>query len=463
MNGKVPARQFWSSRTAFLLATIGSAVGLGSIWKFPYMVGDNGGGAFVLVYLGAILIIILPLLIAEFAVGRRGGGSAVGSFANVAEESGASRSWGLAGVLGAVASFLILSFYSVVGGWTLAFIPLTASGSFTGAGVPEIAGHLTALLADPMTLTLYHGLFMGVTAVIVMLGVISGLERAVTILMPLMFAIMAVLVVYALVTADGFAAARFLFTPDFSKITANVVIDAIGLAFFSISVGLGAMITYAAYAGRDIDLSETALITIAADTFISFMAGFAIFPLVFSYGLDVAQGPALMFQVLPVAFSKMPLGAFVGTAFFVLLFVSALASAISLLEIFVSWLVESGIPRLIAAPSAALLCWFAGLGTVYSFNLWSGVHPLDGVRGFENQTIYDLLDFLTSNIMLPLGGILVAVFAGYVMRRSAVLEELGWKEGVIAWAWFLAIRFITPLAIILVLVWKFTPSGNAGG
>lgn len=453
----------WSGRLTFLLATMGSAVGLGSIWKFPYMVGANGGGAFVIVYLLGLALIIFPLLLAEFIIGRRGGGSVVGSLQSVAEEHKATRAWGLLGVWSVLAAILILSFYSVIGGWTIAYLPVAVSGGLNGQTPETIGMMFNGLLADPTRLTLTHGMFMALTAGIVALGVTSGLERAVTILMPLMFLIMLGLCFYAVTTGEAGRAFTFMFTPDFSKITGQVVLDAIGLGFFSISVGMGAMITYAAYSDRSINLSQIAIATIAGDTIVSFLAGFAIFPLVFAYGLDPAGGPGLMFVTLPVAFAQMPAGAIVGAAFFFLLLVSALASALSLMEIIVAYAVERGLPRAFASIGAGLLCFALGMLTVFSFNVWSQWFPLADVPGFATKTVFDIIDYLTSNIMLTVGGFLLAIFGGFVMSRRAVAEELGIADN--GWLAFyrLLLQVVCPLVVGLILISAIWGTAATGG
>jgi neurotransmitter:Na+ symporter, NSS family len=369
-------------------------------------------------------------MIGEFVIGRRGGKSAVGSLAKVARDNGASPAWAVVGGWGVLTGFLILSFYSVIGGWTIAYIPHALSDAFAGHTPEQVAAQFSATLADPVGLTFHHAVFMALTAVIVARGINDGVERAVTFLMPLMFAILIGLVGYAFATADVAAAATFFFTPDFSKLTPEVVLSAVGLGFFSIGTGIGAMITYAAYAPREIRLGEAAVWTIAADTFASFLAAFAIFPLVFSYQLDPAGGAGLMFTTLPIAFGQMPGGTFVGAAFFVLLVVSALASAISLLELVVAWATETfGVSRTTAAYGSAFVCWIVGLGTVLSFNHWGTWYPLDAVPSFESKGFFDALDHLTSNIMLPLGGIFLGLFVGWVMSKKAVLEELGIQDG----------------------------------
>jgi neurotransmitter:Na+ symporter, NSS family len=448
-----PEKQAWSGRFAFLMATVGSAVGLGSIWKFPYMVGANGGSVFLFAYLAGLVVLILPLMIGEFVIGRRGGKSAVGSIAKVARDNGATPAWAAVGGWGVLTGFLILSFYSVIGGWTVAYIPQALSNAFADRTAEQVGQQFTSMLSDPVGLAFHHAIFMAMTAVIVARGVSDGLERAVTFLMPLMFVILIGLVGYAFATADIQAAATFFFTPDYTKLTPEVVLSAVGLGFFSIGTGIGAMITYAAYAPREIRLGEAAVWTIAADTFASFLAAFAIFPLVFAYDLDPAGGPGLMFTTLPIAFGQMPGGAFVGAAFFLLLVVSALASAISLLELVVAWATERfAVSRAMAAYTTGFICWLVGLGTVLSFNNWSTWFPLAAVPTFGSKTFFDALDHLTSNIMLPLGGIFLGLFVGWVMSKKAVLEELGIADGP---RWQL-LRFllgvVCPVAIAILFV-----------
>lgn len=441
-------KQVWSGRFAFLMATVGSAVGLGSIWKFPYMVGANGGSAFLFAYLAGLLILILPLMIGEFVIGRRGGKSAVGSLAKVAADSGATRMWAAVGGLGVLTGFLILSFYSVIGGWTIAYVPHAFSNAFAGQSPESVGAMFGAMLADPVGLTFHHAVFMALTAVVVARGVNDGIERTVTFLMPLMFLILMGLVGYAFGTADVAKAAEFFFTPDFSKLTPEVALSAVGLGFFSIGTGIGAMITYAAYAPRDIRLGEAAVWTIAADTFASFLAAFAIFPLVFTYGLNPGEGAGLMFTTLPIAFGQMPAGAYVGAVFFFLLVISALASAISLLELVVAWASERfGLSRPAAAYGAAFICWAIGIGTVLSFNNWSTWFPLGSVAAFEKKTFFDVVDYLTSNIMLPLGGIFLGLFVGWVMSKKAVLEELGIADG-LTWR---VLRFLLGVVVPTVI------------
>jgi NSS family neurotransmitter:Na+ symporter len=364
-------------------------------------------------------------MFAEFAIGRRGGGDAATSIAAVARAHGAGAGWAWAGLLGIGTGLLILSFYSVIGGWTIAYAVETAREGLAGAEPRAAQARFDALLASPLRLTGYHALFMGVTAAIVARGVGGGIEAACKVLMPVLVLLLAGLAVYAAASGGFGATLEFLFRLDLERMTARAALEALGLGFFSIGVGIGLMITYAAYAGEAIDLRRAAIATVAADTSISFLAGFAVFPLVFANGLDPASGPGLVFVTLPLAFARMPFGALAAVAFFVLLLVAALASAISLLELAAALLTHRfGWSRPWAAAVPAAACFAAGIATVLSFNLWAHWHPLDFLPGLATATVFDLVDHFTSNVLLPAGGFALAVLAGWVLPRTLLAEEL---------------------------------------
>jgi len=441
------SRDGWSGRTGFTLATIGSAVGIGSIWKFPYEVGANGGSAFVLFYVLGLVLIVVPLMFAEFAIGRRGGGDAATSIAVVAKAHGARRTWALAGLVGVATSFLILSFYSVIGGWTIAYATQTAINGLAGTEPHAVQARYDAFLASPFHLASYHAVFIALTAFVVARGISGGIEAAAKILMPVLAALMIGLATYSVMEGDAAATLRFLFTLNPQDLTARSALDALGLGFFSIGVGLGLMITFAAYAQPKINLVEVAVVSVLADTAISFLAGFAVFPIVFAHGLDPAAGPGLVFLTLPLAFADIPFGETAAVAFFLLMFVAALASAISMLELSVALLLRHlrwSRPRITIV--VAIACFAAGLATVLSFNLWAGWHPLGGLAGFANATVFDLLDHLTSNIMLPIGGFAIALFAGWAVPVNVVVAELGLSS---AGARLLGtlLRYIVPMGI----------------
>jgi len=369
----------------------------------------------VLFYLAGLALAVVPLMLAEFAIGRRGGADAAGSIQALALAHGAPRAWGWVGVLGIAGGTLILSFYSVIGGWTLAYAVETMRAGLPGADAAAVQARYDALLASPGRMSAYHALFLAAAALVVGRGVGRGIEAASRLLMPVLIALMLGLAVYGAVEGDLAATLRFLFRLEPGSLTARAALEALGLGFFSIGVGFGLMITYAAYAGRDISLRQVAVVTVLADTAISLLAGLAVFPLVFANGLDPASGPGLVFVTLPIAFARMPLGELAGAAFFVLLFVAALASAISMLELAVAYAARRfAWPRPRTAAVVAALCFAGGLATVLSFNRLAHWRP----------TPFDAIDHLTSNIMLPMGGLAIALFAGWVLPRAAMAEEL---------------------------------------
>ncbi|RME64703.1 MAG: sodium-dependent transporter [Alphaproteobacteria bacterium] len=436
----------WSSRLAFILAAVGSAVGLGNIWKFPYEAGQGGGGAFVIVYLLFVFAIGVPVMIAELAVGRRGRASPPKAMANVAADEGRARGWSIVGWLGVVGAFLILSFYSVIGGWTLAYVMKALVGRLSGIDAAQSTAMFADLLAEPVSLLYWHAVFAFITVLIVARGIQAGLEKAVTWLMPALFALLLILVFYALSTGSGSRALAFLFMPDFSKLTADTVLQALGQAFFSLSLAMGAMMTYGAYVPENVSLPRSALVIASADTAVSLLAGLAIFPLVFRYGLDIGSGPGLIFETLPIAFGQMPGGLVVGTLFFLLLAIAALTSSISLLEPMVSWLEEHrGLRRSRSAIGAGIGVFLVGIGTVLSFNRWADIR-LFGRNFFEN------IDFLTNNIMMPLGGFLLVIFTGWVVSRTAMRRELhSISDGQFA-LWRAMARYVCPVALALIFL-----------
>jgi NSS family neurotransmitter:Na+ symporter len=445
-GNSVVSIEHWSSRMAFVLAASGSAVGLGNIWKFPYITGQYGGGAFVLVYLLCVVLVGLPILMAEVVMGRHGGLNPIGTMRRLAKESGASQAWQLVGWSGVLAAFLILAFYSVVGGWALAYIFYALGGSFRGSDAGAIESIFTSLLDSPGVLLAWHTLFIGGTILIVAAGVKRGLERAVSWLMPLLFLLIVFLVLYAAMFSGAFMqAVEFMFRPDWSELTWQAVLVALGHAFFTLSLGMGAMMVYGHYLQKDVSVPQTMYTVAALDTIIALLAGLAIFPLVFAHGIEPGGGPGLVFVSLPIAFGGLPLGVLIGTAFFVLLTVAALTSAISILEPAVSYFTERfGFGRRITAIVTGLAAWFLGIGCALSFNLLAE-YKLAG------RTMFDTLDFLTTNIMLPLGGLAIALFAGWVMMQRATRDEFGDAVRQYAW-WRVAVRYVAPAAIAIVFL-----------
>ncbi len=436
----------WSGRWAFVFAATGSAVGLGNIWKFPYITGENGGGAFVLIYLACIAVIGIPIMMAEILLGRRGRGTPINTMRRLLREAGAHKAWQVVGWMGMLAGFLILSYYSVIAGWALAYVLRMGSGEFVDA-TPERVGELFAgLLASPGQLLFWHSLFMLMTMLVVARGVEQGLEKAVRFLMPALFVLLLIMVGYAMSMGAFSQAVDFLFSPDFSKITGTGVLIAMGHAFFTLSLGMGAIMIYGAYLPRHTSITQTSIMIAGADTLVALLAGLAIFPIVFANGLEPGAGPGLIFETLPIAFGHMPGGSLFGFLFFLLLVFAAWSSAISLIEPAVTWLVENrNMSRVRACVWAGLATWLLGIGTVLSFNYWSEIKLF-------GKTFFDLLDFLTANIMLPLGGLLIAIFVAWLLPRLSSQEELAMRSELAYHVWHGLVRYVTPLAVIIVFL-----------
>lgn len=435
----------WSSRMAFILAVTGSAVGLGNIWKFPYIAGQNGGGAFVLVYLVCVIVIGMPVMMSEILIGRRGRRNPVATMELLGKEEGSSGHWRLVGGLGVLAGILILSYYSVIAGWTLAYIGKSVSGEFTGASALAVGTEFGDFVGDWKTVVFWHTIFMSLCVFVVARGVERGLEQAVRFMVPALLVLMFVLLGYSISTgffAQGFA---FMFTPDFDKLGWDSVLAALGQAFFTLSIGMGAIMAYGAYLPEETSITGASAAVVTADTGIAILAGLAIFPLVFANGLDPAEGPGLVFQTLPLAFGQMAGGVFFSTVFFVLLAFAAWTSAIGLMEPGVAFMVEHyHRTRAQATIIIGGLIWFIGLGSALSFNVLKDTNFLAG-------TLFDNVDYLTSNFMLPLGGLLITIFAGWVMCRNSTSDELG-SSGNLYKAWRILARFIAPIGILFVLI-----------
>lgn len=432
-----------------------TAVGLGAIWKFPYEVGANGGGIFLLLYLAALATIVAPLMLAELAIGRRGRFDAVESMARVAEAAGASRTWSAVGGIGVVTCCLILSYYSVVSGWTIAYALDPGVGS--ARDLAQSRHHFEELLAQPVRAAVLHGLFMLIISSIVARGVSAGIERATRVLMPGMIVLIVALAVYSLLSVDTRATMRFLFVPDFAKFSARAAIEALGLAFFSIGVGFGTYMTYAAYTDTRMDFLQVAIVTLVADTVVSLLAAIAIFPLVFARGMDPADGPGLAFVILPLAFANLPFGTIVALAFYLCLAVAAIASAISLLEMPVAYLRRAfGWSRPRATIVAASAIWLIGLITVMAFGPWSAWRPFAGVLVLADASLFDLVDGFATKVLLPLAGLGLAGFAGWVLPTSVLAEELrlGRRPARLLSA---VLRLVVPLCIALAAFGAFLP------
>ena len=436
----------WSSRFAFILAATGSAVGLGNIWKFPYITGENGGGAFVLVYLLCVVLIGIPIMIAETMLGRRAQSNPIEAMQQLTDEAQADKNWRYLGWLGVIAGVLILSYYSVIAGWASAYIFKDLFGSFFGLDAAQSQTLFDNFTASPIQLIFWHSVFMAATMWIVAKGVNNGLEKSVRFLMPSLFVLLFLLVGYAMTTNSYQQGLDFMFNLDFSKLTSNAILTAMGHAFFTLSLGMGAIMVYGSYLPKDVSIAKTAYLVAAADTVVALLAGIAIFPLVFEHGLHSASGAGLIFQTLPIAFGNMTGGWLMGILFFVLLVLAALSSSISLIEPAVAWLVENkNFTREKACIWTGFGTWFLGLGTVFSFNIWKNVV-------FFDKNIFQLLDYLTANIMLPIGGFAIAVFAGYIMKREHTESELQMPCTQSYDVWRILVRYVAPASIFLVFL-----------
>ena len=438
----------WSSRLMFVLAAAGSAVGLGNIWRFPYVAGENGGGAFVLVYLGCIALIGFPIVMAEIVLGREGRKSPINTMADLAKRSRRSTIWQAVGWMGAGTGFIILSVYSVIAGWVMAYVIRMASGDLAGADSGSAGAAFDGFTQDAGSVLGWHTLFMILTMFIVARGVGRGIEVAVKYLMPALFFLLLMLVGYSVVTTgpafgEGLA---FMFSFKFDQLTWAAVLLAMGQAFFTLSLGMGTMMTYGAYMPAGASIPGTAAMVAILDTTVAILAGIIIFPLVFANDLTGSAGPGLMFVTLPIAFGQMTGGQIFGTAFFLLVSFAAITSSISMIEPACAWLVEkTGFRRPMVAVILGVIAWVLGLGSALSFNLWSDVQLLGGLNFFES------MDYLANNIMLPLGGMLIALFIGWMVDKSIVRQQMAVSEGgLLFFLWI--VRVVAPAAVFVVFV-----------
>jgi len=449
---ETPSRALWASRLGFILAAAGSAVGLGNIWKFPYIAGQNGGGAFVLVYLVCIAIVGLPIMMAELMIGRHTRRDAVGAFIQL---EGNRSLWQAAGWVSVGAAFIICSYYSVVAGWTLDYVYRAVTGSFVGQSPETIESMFGGLISDGPRQMLWHMVFMLLCLGIVIGGVQKGIERWSKILMPVLFVLLALLFMNGLFSKGAWEGITFMFRPDFSKLTPGSVLEAMGHSFFTLSLGMAAMITYGSYLSRSEDLLAASLRVVILDTVIALMAGLAIFSVVFSVGMEPGAGPGLVFKTIPVVFSKIPGGALLAIVFFLLLSFAALTSNISLLESQVAYLIdERGWGRKRATLFLAGLAFVVGIPTALSYNTLSE-WTIIGDRVF-----FDSADLLASNYLLPISGLLISIYVGWFWNGTEEKEELiaggaGWVYPL----WHFLIRYVSPLAVAVVLYFKAKETG----
>ncbi len=435
------AREHWGSRFGFIMAAAGSAVGLGNVWRFPYTTGTNGGAAFLLIYLALIIGFGFALAIAEMLVGRSAQRNPVGAFRALG-----GRGWPVVGYLGITTGFVILSFYAVVAGWTLAYIVMMISGNL-GTTDPEALNQIFGgFVSDPVRPVLYSAVFMALTGWIVIGGISHGIERWNKVLMPALFVILLVLVVRSLSLPGASAGVDFYLKPDFSKVTSQTFYDAIAQAFFSLSIGMGTLLTYGSYLPKDEHLPKAALTVVLIDSGVAILAGLMILPAVFAFGFNPSAGPGLTFVTLPAVFASMPGGVFFGVLFFALLAIAALTSAVSILEPMISYFVdEHGTSRHKAVIIAGLVCFGLSVPASLSFG------PAADVT-IAGKNWFDLMDFLANNVMLPLGGLLTAIFVGWIWKaaenelRNDGRLHLPWVP-----AWHLVLRFLAPIGILWIM------------
>ncbi|MDR0702452.1 MAG: sodium-dependent transporter [Azoarcus sp.] len=436
------SRSTWTNRWAFILVTIGSAVGLGNIWRFSYLAGSSGGSAFVLVYLLCVGLIGLPLLMAEILIGRRGRGNPVQAMLNTAEETGNSPWWALLGWAGMLGALLILSYYSVVSGWIADYLYQAVVGIRVETAEAARQG-FAALAGDPLRMGFWHTVMLTLSVGVVARGVVAGIEAANRIMMPVLFLILLLLTLWGGVVGDMPAALHFMFDFKADALTPSVVLAAMGHAFFSLSLGMGAIMVYGSYLDRHTRIGHTSLWVVGASTLVGLLSGMAIFSLTFGYGLAPSAGPGLILQTLPLAFAHMPGGRLVAVFFFLFVLFAAWTSAISLVEPFVSWLTERyGIRRARAAWGTWAPVWLLGLAVCLSFNRWSDF-TLAGLN------LFDALDQFASKIMMPLSGLMIAVYVGWRMGTALVREEIALRGAAFP-LWFNVLRYVVPIGIVLV-------------
>ncbi len=454
-------RDHWSSRSAFILAAIGSAVGLGNLWRFPAEAGANGGGAFVLFYIGCVILIGLPVLLSETLIGRHGQASAPESVRRVASASRASSHWDILASVGVLSAFLILSFYCVVGGWVLYYVGVffadifqsgLSGGAFAGQSAEHIEGLFPEMIGSAAWTVGLDALFLGITLFFVARGVSGGIEIVAKWLMPAFFILLVAITIYGMFGGAFTQTMSYLFTFEPEKLTGEVMLAAVGQAFFSLSLGVAGMVTYGSYVGRNVNLASTSAIIASADTAVALLAGLCIFPIVFSAGLAAGAGPGLLFESLPHAFQEMPGGALIGLAFFIMVGFAALTSSVALLEVPTAWVIDRfRIVRPLSAILVASGAMVLGALAAMSTNTLADWHPLNFIPIFEGQGFFDVLDGLTAKFFMPIGAILTAIFVGWVADRKLIDMENG-IGGLLHLTWLFLVRFLCPVALLAIMV-----------
>ena len=443
MEKKLKSHGAWIGKWTFILAATGSAVGLGNIWGFPYKAGTNGGGAFVLIYLLSIVMIGVPIMISEIIIGRRAGNSPINAMKRTAMQSNTSSLWKLVGWSGITAGVLILSFYSVIAGICLNYIFIAALPSDALSSSDQFG----AVIASPYNLLFWHTVFMLLTFLIVSAGVKNGIGRMVKILMPMLGFLLIFMVIYAMFNGAFIRTLEFLFAPDFSNVTAETFLSAMGQAFFSLSLGMGSIMAYGAYMPKDQKVVPTSFTVASLDTLVAMLAGLAIFPIIFAFNLEPNSGPGLVFVSMLSAFNQMQFGQIIGAFFFILLSIAALSSSISLLEPGVAYLSEEGfLSRKYSALAISFFAWSLGIGTALSFNVLSEFNLTPG------RNFLDSMDFIANQILLPLGGMMIAIFVGWFMKKELITNEVGYVNQIIYKLWRFFIKFIAPISVASIFI-----------
>lgn len=438
------AREKWASKIGFMLAAMGSAVGLGNIWRFSYVAGENGGGAFLALYLGFVFLIGIPLLLAEFSIGRQGQSDVVGSFQKLAPK----KPWFLMGFMGIASAFLILGFYSVVAGWSLYYFWNYINGSFWG--IPEGGYEATfgGLISDPYQPLLWHGLFMAITILVVLTGVKKGIEKANKIFMPSLAVLLIVLAIYSLTLDGAMEGIKFLFQPDWSVLSdTSIVLAALGQAFFSLSLGMGSMLTYGSYLSKKESLPSATVGIGIMDTFFAIVAGVVIFPAVFAFGISPSSGPGLVFITLPGIFADIPMGSLVGITFFFLLVIAALSSAISILEVPVAYVMRRfNWSRRFSSVMLGLVMYVLGVAASLGMGNWSNITPIG------DNNIMDSMNYVASNVLLPLGGFMIALFVGWQWSKQDAFSASDMSSNPLRHVWRFIVKVVAPIFIIIIFL-----------
>ena len=438
----------WRSRWTFVAAATGATVGLGNLWKFSYLAGENGGAAFVLVYVACVFLVAVPVMIAEVVLGSRGRANPIATMRDLSLEASASHWWHGLGWMGCIAGLLILSYYSVIAGWGLAYVEKLFNGDLNAVTAEMSGSQFNQLLADPLTLIAWQGVFVLSIVFVISLGVSFGLATIKRLLVPLLLVFLVSLTLYSIRVGDAEQAYRFLFGFKPDMLTTEAVLSALGHAFFSLSIGVGAMMAYGAYVPDRKSIVGMISVVAVLDTLVALLAGAAIFPLVFGLNIEPGMGPGLMFVALPYAFGNMIYGEYFGALFFVMVTLAAIGSGVALLEPATAWMVERfRLWRPVAALILGVMIWLVGLCTVFSFNVWADVRIFD-------MTVFGFLDFISSNIVLPVGGLLIAVFVAWVMRAEVVRDELFVESQWLFFCWRWVLKYIAAPAVLIVFVFS---------